>query len=182
MSLKVPFSLERRRQVEPATALLLLSHEASDLLRLYTELALDPLPPAYAVADGFLIPLPQPTKRSFVGAMKLRNLADNLLLPADADLVPALLEDEAAGLVRGRGLIFLPGERVLEFHPNEHLPLSTLLTVKHVQHRTWEALPEMPVLPDRLMEIGLEQSPDYAEEVLEQGGEGIATEDPQPEN
>ena len=35
MSLKVPFSLDRRRQVEPATALLLLSHEARELLRLY---------------------------------------------------------------------------------------------------------------------------------------------------
>jgi hypothetical protein len=182
MSSKVPFHLERRSQAEPATALLLLSHEARDLLRLGMELGLDPLPPVYAVADGFLIPLPQPTRRSFAGALRLRSLANNLLLPVDADLVPALLEDEAAGLVAQRGLIFLPGDRVLEFHPDERLPLSAFLTVERVERRTWEALPEAPALPERLLEIEIEQPPGYADEMLEQGREGIATEDPQPEN
>jgi hypothetical protein len=182
MSMKTPFHLQRRPHAEPATALLLLSHKPEDLLQLCACLGLDPLPPTYSVTDGFLVRLPQPTTQSFVGALKLRNLANNLLLPTDGDLVPALLEDEAAALVSRRGLIFLPGGRVLEFRPEEPLPLTALVTVERVERGIWRPLPDAPDLPDRINEITLDQPPERADDILEEGGKGIGSEDPRPAN
>ena len=111
--MQVAFHLCRRAEVAPASALLLLSHSAADLANLASKSGCDPLPPVYAVADGFLLRLSQPLAGPFGGVLRLRPPADNLLLPVDADLLPALLPDEAADLVRRRGLIFLPGGRIL---------------------------------------------------------------------
>src|SRR4051794_37487405 len=120
--MKVPYRLRRRAEPAPAAALLLPAHRADELARLVVALELDIFPSVYAVADGFLVRLPRPVERAVPGVVRLRSLADNLSLPADADLAPGLLDDEAADLVRRRGLVFLPGDRVLEFTPQR--PLS----------------------------------------------------------
>ena len=60
------------------------------------------------------------------GAIRLRERTAAFYLPADADLVPALLDDEANGLVRDWGLVFLPDSRVLLF--DRHAPVDLART------------------------------------------------------
>ena len=97
------------------------------LLGLCSRLGLDPSGRVFEVGR-----LPAeargPTARPLPGAVRLRALATNLFLPADAELVPALLDDEAEGLARDRGLVFLPGGRILGFDPRARSTPSALLT------------------------------------------------------
>jgi hypothetical protein len=175
-----PFRLYRRSEPEPAMALLLLSHRPEEVLRLCGSLPCLSWPPVYAVAEGFLVKLPGPSTRPFAGVIRLRELSANLLLPVDAELVPPLLPDEASALVRQRGLVFLPGNRVLEFHPDEALPVAALLGADQVLRNPWQPLPEPPPLADRLTEITLDVPEVSPDDLLEAGGEGIGTEQPRP--
>jgi len=184
--MKVAFRLRRLTETAPATALLLLSHRPEDVLRACAALGCDPLPEVFLVADGFLLKCsphaPRASYETLMGAMRLRALADNLLLPADADLVPALLQDEAIALGRHRGLIFLPGGRVLEFAPHAPLPPAALVGVTNLRREAWLSLPPRPPLANRLTEITLESQDTTPEAILEVGGADIGTEDPRPED
>jgi tetratricopeptide (TPR) repeat protein len=161
---------------------LLPGHRGEDVLRLCAALAVDPLPPVYRVTDGFLIKLPRPLDTPPAGVIRLRALSGNLLLPVDAELVPPLLEDEAAALVRRRGMIFLPGGRVLEYQPDEPLPITSLLNVGDVRRRPWQSLPEPPELAEDVTEIALEMAGGPPEALLQPGGADIATQPPQIED
>jgi tetratricopeptide (TPR) repeat protein len=178
--MKVAFSLRRRSAPEPAVALLFPSRDGEALLRLCARIGSDPLPSLFEVAGGFLLQLRQPTTSVFTGTVRLRALADHLLLPADADLVPGLLDDEATALVRQRGLVFLPGSRVLSFDPARPVPLSALLNVGNVRRERWQAFPERPALAERIEALTLDLPQDTPEAILESGGEWIATEEPRP--
>jgi tetratricopeptide (TPR) repeat protein len=180
--MKVAYRLRRRPTPEPATALLLPSHQVEDLARLCAHLGHDPLPPVYLVADGFLLKLRQPPTQALGGVVRLRGLADNLLLPVDGDLAPALLPDEAAALVSRRGLVFLPGGRVLEYDPAAPLAPSAWLGVAGLRRGDWQPLPAPPPLAERLTEITLDLPGESPDELLEAGGEGIGTEAPRPED
>jgi tetratricopeptide (TPR) repeat protein len=176
--MKVDFQVRRSHAPFPATALLLTTRNAEGLLRLYAALGCKPLPPAFSVAGGFLVKLPEPPTRCIAGVIRLRALAENLLLPADGVLVPTLLADEARILTRRHGLIFLAGGQVLEFMPDEPVPLSELLRVTNIRRRIWEQLPSVPSLPDRIEEIKLDLPQPPAEQILDSGGKEIGTEDP----
>jgi hypothetical protein len=178
--MKVAFRLRRLAEAAPATALLLPSQRPEDVLRVCAGLGCDPLPEIYPLADGFILKLPAGTSARLVGVHRLRSLADNLLLPVDAELVPALLEDEAAALGRQRGLVFLPGGRVLEFAPQAPLPLAALVGLTGVRRRPWRSLPDRPALAERLTELALDQPDESPEALLEAGGEGIGTDGPRP--
>ncbi|HLJ97627.1 MAG TPA: hypothetical protein VKU02_30985, partial [Gemmataceae bacterium] len=176
--MKVPFSLQRANQPGSVTALFLLSDQPAELLnpcaRITTEAPeavreWPALPPIHAVAGGFLVKLGRPVAASFPGTIRLRGLAKNLFLPFDAELVPALLDDEAAGLVRERGLIFLPGGRVLAFTPDQFITADRLLSLPRLPERPWQALPARPARPEQLEEILLELPGDTAEQILEIG-------------
>src|SRR5262245_44962567 len=110
--MNIPFDLQRSDSAEPASALLLPSSAPADLLRLCARLGFDPLPEIFAIVDGFLLKLAKPMPEHVGGVLRLRAVAENLWLPVDARLVPELLPDEAQGLTRQRGLVFLPGQRV----------------------------------------------------------------------
>ena len=60
--MQVAFHLRRRPTAEPVAAVLLLSHEMGELVRLCARLG-EPLPPVFAVADGFLVKLPRPAAK-----------------------------------------------------------------------------------------------------------------------
>src|SRR5207244_1154914 len=94
-----------------------------------------------AVPGGFLLKLAAPATGCFPNTIRLRGLSENLFVPADADLVPGLLPEEAAGLVRDRGLVFLPGSLVHGFHVDQSLSLASLLTVHRVPSRSWQSFP-----------------------------------------
>jgi hypothetical protein len=174
----VPYRLRRLEQAGTATAVLLLSEREADLLALVAGIGATDWPPVYAVSGGFLI------KGSIAGGpagapvLRLRALANNLFVPADAELEPALLPDEAAGLVRERGLVFLPGGGVLGFAVHGPLPASAVLSAPRLPERAWQRLPARPHRAEHLRQVLLEQPEQASESILEQGGGGIGGEDP----
>lgn len=187
--MKVPFILHKTDRPGAVTAVLLLSESPAELLALCARIAAEApeaarewpaLPPIHTVAGGFLVKLGRPVAAVFPGTIRLRSLAANLFLPADAELVPPLLSDEAAGLVRERGLIFLPGGRVLAFALDRFVTADMLLSLPRRPRREWSALPTHPPRVEQLGEILLDMGEESAVRILELGGEDIGVETPRP--
>jgi tetratricopeptide (TPR) repeat protein len=176
--MKVAYQLRRLSSSEPATALLVPGHRPEELLRLCGKLALDPLPPICAVADGFVVMLPEPSEQLLAGVFRLRGLAEHLLIPVNAELIPPLLPDELAALVKQRGMVFLPGERVLAFDPEQPIGPSALLRMDPAARGDWQPMPEPTALAETLTEMTLLTIDVTPEDVIEQGGDGIGTEAP----
>ena len=156
MTIRVPFKPRRRAVPLPAVALLVPSRDPADLLAICARLGLDPSGRVFAVAPGFLLRLERPLFELFPGTIRLRELTSALYLPVDAELTPGLLDDEAAGLVRDRGLVFLPGGRTLWFDRRAAVALGALLVAKQRARRGWSSLPEPRRLTERLDQIALE--------------------------
>jgi tetratricopeptide (TPR) repeat protein len=176
--MKSPLRL-RRTTPRPAAALYL-PGDAAALLRLCARISASSLPAVHAVAGGFVVRLPAPSEEAWPGAVRLRSLANNLLLPVDANLTPALLDDEAAALTRQRGLVFLPGGRVLAFDPAVALAPADLMTAARLPRRSWQPLPARPDRPDELRELHREDEDPPVEVILDKGGAGIGEEAPRP--
>jgi hypothetical protein len=176
--MKVLCQLRPLPAAEPTVALLMPGHSAADVLGLCAALGLDLQLAVHRVADGLLVKLPRPTDAHLAGVIRLRALAADLLLPVDAEMIPPLLPDEAAALVRDRGLVFLPGGRVLEYDPGNAVALGAMVQIDQVRRGPWCALPEPPALADDITEIALDLPGTAPDDVLEEGGAGIASEDP----
>src|SRR6185503_2647969 len=137
MPVTVPFHLLRRDARQGCAALLLLSSDVRELLALCGRVGTDPLPPIYPVADGFLV-IPEEIPHSVAPkTIRLRRLSENCFVPADADLVPALLPDELADLTRQLGLVFLPGDRCLGFQPDRPVAAVDLLQFAKLRRELW---------------------------------------------
>ena len=91
-----------------------------------------------------------------------------------------MLPDEAAALVKRRGLVFLPGGTVLSFAPEQILGPGDLLAARRRPRRAWLPLPRRPPRPDRINEILLDVPAPTAEGLLEAGGSGIGESAPRP--
>ncbi len=178
--MKIPYTLHHCHERESATALLVAGTRSQELFDLIACLGLETFPTVFATADGFLIKLPRALETPMAGVVRLRKLADHLYLPVDAALVPPLLEDEARGLVRERGLVFLPGTRVLEFAFDRPLELGDLLQMPRPQVSPWDALPEPPALADELVEITSTVPRPDVNIILEQGRDEIGSESSRP--
>ncbi len=178
--MKVPFRLRRSAEVAQADGLLLLSQDVAELLRLCDAMGGAALPLAFAVAGGFLVKLARPAAGPFPGALRLRALAPDLFVPVDAELVPALLDDERAALVRDRGLVLLPGGRALAFAPRQPLGPADLIAVPRLPGGGWRPLPARPDRPERLFEVLLERPEDAPDAILETGAGDVGTEAPRP--
>lgn len=157
MTVPVAFELRRHRGGHAATAVFIASRDVEALLNLCARLGLDPSGRVHDLAGGFLIKLDRPATGPVPGAIRLRSLARDFYLPVDAELVPALLDDESDGLVRDWGLVFLPGGRILRFDREARVDLDRLVEVRPRPRRTWSPLPEPRPLADRLVEIGREE-------------------------
>jgi len=178
--MKVPFRLRRVSQPRPATALLLPGHDSAALLAVCARLGHDPWPAVFAVHDGFLLELRQPLREPVGGTIRLAELADNVLLPVDAELIPALLDDEARALGRERGLIFLPEGRVLAFAPRQPVAIEQLVRLDGLTRRSWQPLDQPSRLAERLVAITLDRPDPPPETIIEAGGGGIGEAQPRP--
>jgi hypothetical protein len=156
MTIQVAYQLRRRAWAEPAAALFVPSRDPRELLGICASLQVDPFERVFDVEGGLLLKLAVPVAVPVPGAVRLRALAEALYVPADATLVPALLDDEAAGLVRDWGLVFLPGGRVLLFDRHAPIELGGLLTARALERLKWSSLPEPRRLADRLMCVSIE--------------------------
>jgi tetratricopeptide (TPR) repeat protein len=190
---KLPYELRQLPTSAAATALLLPGHRADEVLRVCVDLGLDPLPPVYALADGYLLLLPKPSAKQIVGVVRLFSAAcgvararssatpqaaGQLLIPVNAELVPPLLEDESEALVRKRGLVYLPGGRVLEYDPEKPIALAALVQLGPIERPHWQSLPAAPALADGINEITQVGVDTSADQIIAQGGDGIGTDDP----
>ena len=136
------------------------------------------------MAGGFLLELPGPSTDPAPGAVRLRARFQSLYLPVDADLVPGLLDDEASGLVRDWGLVFLPLGRTLLFDRHAPIELSELVdaqaTADRRRARPWVSFPNENSLADRLTQIAMEPPSEPPETLYEsfkqsvRGGEGLS--------
>ncbi len=201
--MNVPFQLRRLPTRLPATALLLPGHEIGPLLDLCARLR--PMPSIYPVADGFLLKLQESISEPCPGMIRLRELARDLFVPADAELLPALHEDECTGLTRDQGLVFLPGGRALAFAPDQPLALFRILTLGSLRRDDWKPLPAPRQFAQRIHCFLREVPEPSADEILGLGGrrseppgepaeglprsgadgtkaDDIATEEPRPED
>ncbi len=178
--MQVPFRLRKNVASTAATGLLLPSADTNGLLALLASLGADPLPPVFAVGAGYLVKLAVPSERAVPGVVRLRSLAADLFLPVDAELLPTLFDDEAAALVRERGLVFLPGGRVLGYDPRRPLALATLLDMPAVRRRAWQTPPQLPERADRLLEIHLDRPAETIDDLLVPEGPPIGDEEPRP--
>ena len=156
MTIQVPFRLRRRAVAEPAVALLIPTRDPASVLAICARRGLDPTGRVFDVAGGFVLQLEPATTEPEPGAIRLRERTAAFYLPADADLVPALLDDEANGLVRDWGLVFLPDSRVLLFDRHAPVDLADLLEAEPRPRRAWSSLPEARRLADRLDQIVLD--------------------------
>jgi hypothetical protein len=177
---KTPFYLRKAAEPAAVAGLLLVSDRVADLLALVAAVRDNRSPTVYAVPGGFLLKLAAPPAAPYPGTIRLRALAADLFLPADAELIPALLPDEAAGLVRERGLIFLPGGRVLGYAAGAPLDIADLLVAPRRLARTWRPLPGRPARAERLRDILLDLPDDTPDAVLRAGGAGVGVEAPRP--
>jgi hypothetical protein len=181
--MKVAFRLRRRPEVDPAVAWLFPSYDLAPVLGLCAGLGFDPTGRIHVLADGLLLHLEEPTDRVVAGVVRLRRLAPDadLFLPVDAELIPALLDDEAEGLTRRQGLVFLPDGRVLGFDPRGALAPAALLTGSARPGRPWRPFPARPALAERIEEIALVLTGESPESVLDAGAGQIGTEEPRPD-
>ena len=143
----IPFRLARRDAATAADAFLLLAAGAGalgDACARFGE-----VPAVFAVRGGFLLVPHGAEARAVPGAVRLRRLVGDLFIPADADLIPALLPDEALALTRTRGLIVLPGGTVLAFEPSP-VAVSRWLRRAAVRRAEWRPFPPRPDRPHAL--------------------------------
>lgn len=161
--MKIPFRLTRLESpAGPADAGLLLADDAAALAKACA--AMRPMPAVFCVAGGFLLlasALPP-------GTIRLRRLGGDLFVPVDAQLLPRLLPDEIVGLTKARGLIVL-ADGALAFDPTRPLLPEQWLKPPRVHRREWTALPEPPMLADRLTAIERPTPPGAVLEILAAG-------------
>jgi tetratricopeptide (TPR) repeat protein len=177
--MKLPLTVVPMDRSELAEALLIPTADALELFEVLAEAKLERMPSVFVCDEGFVIDLPRPMAIRLPSAIRLRRLAAHLYLPADGALVPPLLDDEARGMVRDRGLLFLPGGRVLEVSKTP-LVWAELLHIEPPRRRAWRSLPELPQLAEELRELSSALPPDEIVTILEQGRGDIGSEPPRP--
>lgn len=168
-TIKLNYSLRRTDGSKPANALLLFNREIADLFTICAATGVDPARRVFSTADGFLIKLDRSIDAPIPGTVRLRAIAENFYIPFDAELTPALHDDEARGLVRDRGVVFLPGGRVLGFLARNPLDLGRYLSYHEYRDREWTSFPTPPFLSDRIVAICYD-FPNTIVEDIEQGG------------
>jgi tetratricopeptide (TPR) repeat protein len=176
----VPFHLIRSERKEAGAAFLLCTDDIAELLTLCGRIGADPLPPIFPVEGGFLIIPESAPAISVRNALPLRRLSENFWLAVDAELVPALHSDEAAALTRERGLVFLPGNRCLQFDAQRPLAATALIEFPPVKRANWQPFPDAPDWPERLKAITYSPPGLTPDDVLAPGGDGIGEEAPRP--
>lgn len=149
--------------------------DASAVLHALACLALEPAPRVHAVRGGWVLLPDVPQDLRAPGALRLRLLAAGLYAPIDATLEPGLLDDEARGF---RGLM-LP-DACLDL--SSPVPLSRLLAQPQLRERQWQPLPGPEPRATEIRELILDRPEDNPEDVLKQGNEDIAEQEPAPDD
>lgn len=176
--MKVAYQLLQQAHRAPAYALLL---PRNTTVVLHWAIHFQPLQPRlYPTQSGWLLVCQKPIQQTPVGYVALHEIHPHLFIPVDAQLIPGLLSDEAAGLTRSHQVIVLPGPT---FHTAtlQPVPLRSLLRVPDFTESAWRSLPDVPPMANELQVLEYIPSQqtliDEANELLKPGGMG--NDDPQ---
>ncbi|MFO0813607.1 MAG: hypothetical protein U0796_10335 [Gemmatales bacterium] len=171
--MKVAYQLLQQAHRAPAYGLLL---PAETQEALHWAIQLESLEPRlFPTQTGWLLTTRKPITQTPAGYVALQELQPGLFIPVDAQLIPGLLSDEAAGLTRLQQVIVLPGPL---FHTAtlQPVPLRSLLVVPELNESPWQALPEAPPLAEQLRTLeyrpSQKQLSDETDQMLESGNMG----------
>lgn len=167
--MEVAIRLVRREATLSADAFLLLADDPAALAAACARLGGE-LPQVFAVRGGFLLVPRTAESRPVPGTVRLRRLSSDFFVPADGDLLPALLTDEMAALTRSHGLIVLPGGTLLAFDATAPLSVSRWLAPSKVRRAEWEPFPRRPERAEALTVIERPAPPVVA--IIEVLGDG----------
>jgi hypothetical protein len=180
--MKAPLRLRRTSSPRSGDALLILGHDIARLLEVCKRLPTETEKSIFSIDDGFLVCSQVPPGVALPGAIRLRALAPNFYLPVDAELTPALLEDEAKDLARRQGLVALPPDKLLSFELDRPIPIDRIVRFGPIERREWQPFPTPISLADRLLEIIVEPPALDPEDLLGSSDEQqIGVETPRPE-
>jgi|GEM_PF-6319814 len=150
MTPTLPFQLIRSETLAPCSALLVPGPAihgvrlALDCLASAKDVKAGAPPRVFATQAGLLITHASGFAAPPIKAIRLAELGTRIFIPCSAELLPALLPDEARALTGERGLLFLPGEAPLFFSPSCEISLSDLCEPIPTQRHEWQALPPEP--------------------------------------
>jgi tetratricopeptide (TPR) repeat protein len=177
----VPLRLARRAETAAADAFLVLGSGFGPVVNAYAQMWHDAprrdvttrsvvphcamlVPQVFPVRGGFVIFPEKAAAHAIPGTIRLRRLAADLFIPADASLLPALLPDEMTALTHAHGLVILPAGEVLAFDAKQPLPVASWLAPPRVVHDEWRPF---PLAPDRAESLDLIQRPEPPAAVIE---------------
>lgn len=179
--MQVALHVRRGSSHRQSDAWLLPGHDPAALLEGLAALGLEPRPRVYRLACGFLVKPDVACANSLPGALRLAQLAEHVYAPLDAELTPALLPDEVQGLTGGKGVVCLP-EGFYALDPSSPLPLSSLLAAENPRRRQWRPLPQAEPRASEISQFIYDRPQDDAEQLLNQGGQGISEQEPAPDD
>jgi tetratricopeptide (TPR) repeat protein len=177
----VPLRLARRAETAAADAFLVLGSSFGPVVNAYAQMWHDAprrdvttrgvvphcamlVPQVFPVRGGFVIVPEKAAAHAIPGTIRLRRLAADLFIPADASLLPALLPDEMTALTHAHGLVILPAGEVLAFDAKQPLPVAAWLAPPRVVREEWRPF---PLAPDRAESLDLIQRPEPPAAVIE---------------
>ncbi len=176
MTIKVAWQLRPSAGPADGTAVLLPSRNIGELLSFHAQLGQGDVSAIHDTAAGWLVRLSGRAGVVPPCAVRLKEVAANLLIPIDADLLPPLTPEEAKILTRHRGLVFLPHREALAFAPNESVSVTRFLDGPVVRESDWKPFPTLPARATRIDGIFLATPDDLEDDILSAGAEEIGTE------
>ncbi len=148
---EIPLELKRAAApVDLCAAVYVPTASGERILEVCSVLRTSPKDRVFTLAMGVLIKLERNQLEAPVGTIGLRALAEDFLIPIDAELAPSLLPDETKGVSRDRGLVMLPGGTVLGYRIDAPTPLDSLISAPRRPDRGWMSLPEVERIADRI--------------------------------
>jgi len=153
MTLVVPFRLRKRAASAPVAAIWLACSDMRHLAAMCLNSRDAEWPEIYATANGFIVIADRAATQIVPRSIRLRRLAGQLYLPADAELIPSLHGQEAADFTRLHGLVFLPDGSALAFDRNRPLTIRDVLAPIKVCRDEWTPLPPRPIRAEQLHSI-----------------------------
>lgn len=172
MTLALPLRLTREAPAECAGWYV--PGDCNAALAALAALSLEPAPRVHAVRGGWVLLPDVPHDLRAPGTLRLRQLAPGLYAPIDAAFEPGLLDDEA----RGFAGLMLPGEYLDLSRP---VRLAQLVARPKLRTREWQPLPQPEARATEIHELILDRPEDNTEDVLKQGNEDIAEQEPAPD-
>jgi tetratricopeptide (TPR) repeat protein len=161
----VPLTLRRRSTAVPPDAVFVPTSALGTLTHWLA--GLTPVPPIYAVPVGYLVVGTGPVRSPIGATIALRAVGEQLFVPADAEVVPALHPAELRELTASESWLLLPGG-AWAFDPHQPVALATLIAIPRRPARTWRPLPTRPARAELLGRIE-RQADMNAEALLNEG-------------